>query len=829
MDYEGKFYIGRTYDLKKKKTLKELTLYDPDDLTTHGVVVGMTGSGKTGLCIDILEEAALAGIPALMVDPKGDIANLLLHFPSLSAQDFRPWVDADQARREGKTVDQMAADVAELWRSGLEKWDMSAGRIEKVRQAVEYAVYTPGSDAGLPVSILTSLKAPSISWDENRELLREKISSTATALLGLVGIEADPVRSREHILLSNLFERAWQEGVDLDLTELIRQIQNPPFGKLGAFDLDQFYPQEERFELAMALNNLLAAPSFQAWVEGTALDVDALLWTSDGRPRQSVFYLAHLPDAERMFFVTLLLTAVESWMYRQPGSDTLRALLYFDEVFGFLPPVAVPPSKPPFLRLLKQARAFGLGLLLTTQNPADLDYKGLSNAGTWFVGRLQTERDKLRLLDGLEGVESAEGGFKRSEVDKTISALGKRVFLLHNVHERGPQIFHTRWAMAYLKGPITRAQLGDLNALVGAGVHEDRRVAPVEAPRSKEAPVEPGVVVSDALSVTSPTVPSGVDEIFLPNNLTVAQALKEAGREAPSAKRQGLVYRPALLAQAQVRYLDRKRGIDHEETMTALSVDVDPRGIVRWEEFLAAVVDPASLDRGPAPESRFADLDAPLSDAKVLKALEKDFIDYVYHNAGLALLSNPTLKLIADPGVTTADFRKQCAEAAAEARDAEAEILRDKYEKKIELIERRLAREERELAEDQVEHQSRKMEELATHAENILGVFGGSRSRRRVSSSLSKRRMTSKAKAEVEESLEVIEDFKQELTELEGELTEEINELNNRWGEVAAEIEETVITPYKKNIHMDLFGVAWFPYWRLELKGEHLEVVGYSA
>ncbi|UCF59898.1 MAG: ATP-binding protein [Anaerolineaceae bacterium] len=828
MEYDGKFYIGRGYDLKTQ-ALQEPVLYDPDDLTTHGVVVGMTGSGKTGLCVDILEEAALRGIPALLVDPKGDLTNLLLHFPNLAPEDFLPWVDPDQARREGKSVEQLATEVAELWSKGLDKWDITSERIDRVRRAVDYAIYTPGSDAGFPVSILASLEAPSISWDENRELLREKISGTVTAVLGLVGIEADPVRSREHILLANIFEDAWQAGRDLNMLELIRQVQNPPFEKLGALEVEQFYPAEDRFELSMALNNLLAAPAFEIWTEGTALDIQAMLWTPEGKPRQSVFYLAHLPDNERMFFVTLLLTAVEAWVRSQPGSPSLRALLYFDEVYGFLPPVANPPSKPPLLRLLKQARAFGLGLLLTTQNPVDLDYKALSNAGTWFIGKLQTEQDKARLLDGLEGVDVKEGEFDRTQVDKLISALGKRVFLLHNVHEKEPQIFHTRWAMAYLRGPITRTKLGELNEFVGAAVE----VAPVE--REVHAVVEtmekaaPWTPPSDEdASLTKPTVPQRVEELFLPNNLTVAEALKIAGQDAPGAKVRGLVYRPALLAQAAVRYLDRKIGLDHDMTVTALTTDVSPRGVVRWEEVLKESVEITSLDRGAAPEARFAALGAPLNDATILKEIKADFLDYIYHSAGLRLLSNPALNLVAQPDMTEEEFRKQCAEAAQEAREAEEDELRDKYKKKIERIEDKLVKEERELSEDQAEHKARKVEGYISIGETVAGFLGVG-SRRSISATMSKQRMTKKAEADIEESMEEIEELKQDLAEMEEELVEELEEIKERWGEAAAEIEETVITPYKKNIHLELFGVAWIPHWSLEVGRETFEVLGYGT
>jgi hypothetical protein len=823
------FYIGRSYDIKSKKTLDEATFYDPDDLTTHGVVVGMTGSGKTGLCIDILEEAALQGIPALLIDPKGDITNLLLHFPDLAPQDFQPWVDADQARREGKSVEQVSSEIAEIWSKGLAQWDIDAQRIAKVREAVDYAVYTPGSDSGIPVSILASLEAPRLAWEENRETLREKVSSTVTALLGLVGVEADPVQSREHILLSNLFELSWQKDNDLDLTELIRQIQNPPISKLGAFEVDQFYPEDERFKLAMALNNLLAAPSFQAWVEGDPLDVERLLWTPTGKPRQSVFYLAHLPDTERMFFVTLLLTAVEAWMHTQAGSSSLRAMIYIDEVLGFLPPVAMPPSKPPLLRLLKQARAFGLGILLTTQNPVDLDYKGLSNAGTWFVGRLQTEQDKARLLDGLEGVEVGEGGFNRAKVDKTIAALGKRVFLLHNVHEKEPQIFQTRWAMAYLRGPIARTQLRELNALVGAGVSAPLETAPGEEakPEKPRTPAPAGDF--EGMSTTKPTVAKSVGEFFLPNNLTAAQALKAEDRAAPDAKRLGLVYRPVLLAQSVARYLDRKIDLDHEETYAALAMEPSARGVVHWEDAKTTRIELDALDPGPAPEARFTDLEAPFNDTKMLKGLEKDFLDFVFHHAALQLPSNPSLKLVGQPGMGKAEFHELCAEAAREGREAEAEKLKDKYESKFKKIEESLAKEERELAEDEAELSSRKMEELATHAENVLGIFSGSRSRRKVTTSITKRRMTARAKADVEESRDAIEAFQEELAELERELMDELEEIDERWSEIAAEVEETTITPYKKNIQLEMFGVAWFPFWSMREGDEQFELPGFAV
>ncbi|MCL4824885.1 MAG: DUF87 domain-containing protein, partial [Anaerolineales bacterium] len=497
LDTQGNFFLGRLFDTDAGKLADKALLYDPADLTTHGIVTGMTGSGKTGLCVGLLEEAALQNIPAIVIDPKGDLTNLLLHFPDLLPADFQPWLDPDVVRREGKTLESAAQETAANWKKGLSEWGIDRERLLALKNAAEFAVYTPGSDAGIPVSVLSSLAAPAIPWEENREILRERISSTVTALLGLVGMNnVDPLRSREHILLSNIFEIHWSQGQDLDLTELILQTQNPPFEKLGAFPIENFFPEKDRMSLAMLLNNILAAPGFEVWREGQNLDIPALLFAPDERPRHSVFYIAHLSDSERMFFVTLLLSAVETWMRTQAGSNTLRAIVYMDEIFGYMPPTANPPSKLTLLRMLKQARAFGVGMLLATQNPVDVDYKALSNTGTWIIGKLQTDQDKQRLLDGLEG---AAGGVNRATLDKLISALGKRVFVLHNVHEKAPVVFQTRFAMNYLAGPLTRTQIPALNDLVGAKAADDRQPT-TERPAASLSDFQPVAAAAAAAS-----------------------------------------------------------------------------------------------------------------------------------------------------------------------------------------------------------------------------------------------------------------------------------------------------------------------------------------
>ena len=846
MNTQGKFYLGRIFDPENRTTTSQPLLFDPADLTTHAVVVGMTGSGKTGLCIDLIEEAALNGIPALMIDPKGDITNALLHFPDLAPDDFQPWVDADQARREGKTVEQVAVESAKAWQEGLAGWGIDRERLQALAQAAHYAIYTPGSDAGIPVSILASLNAPPIPWEGNREILREKITSTVTALLGLVGLkDIDPVRSREHILLANIFEHAWSQGKDIELSELILQTQSPPFSKLGVFDVNTFFPEKDRFELAMLLNNILAAPSFQTWIEGQPLDIQQLLFTPNGKPRHSVFYIAHLSDAERMFFVTLLFTAVESWMRSQTGTANLRSILYFDEIFGYLPPVSNPPSKEPMLRMLKQARAFGVGLVLVTQNPVDVDYKALSNAGAWFIGKLQTDQDKQRLLDGLQGASPA---LERGQYDRLISSLGKRVFLLHNVHEKEPHLFQTRWAMNYLPGPLTRVQIPALNRMVGAlssaggtgtpAVPEERTslsdFQPVPIPQQEIAspggrPAETSQEqFSEMSSITRPTVPSGIPEYFLPNNVTATQAFKAAGRVYPeNATRLGIIYKPALLAQASIRFFNRKYNLDYELQRTALSAEPDRRGVVRWEENLIRPVDVKDLDSAPDPQARFAPLEAPFSEARMLNAIQKDFLDWAYRDSQALLRANEALKVYAGPEISHADFLKMSSEAAREGRDAELLKVSDSYDKKIEALNARLAREQRELDADETELSQRKMEELGTAAENVLGLFTGRR-RRRISSSLSKHRMTERAKADVEESREAIEGYKKEILALEKEKEAALEAVNDRWSQIANQTSEIAIKPYKKDVLLELYGVAWTPYHVIESGDEIVQLPGYG-
>jgi hypothetical protein len=452
------FYLGRRFDPSTHQMTEDVVYYDSRDLNTHAVVVGMTGSGKTGLCITMLEEAILDNVPAIIIDPKGDITNLLLTFPDLKPEDFAPWVNMDDARRAGLDVPSYSADTANRWRDGLGNWGIVPDRVRWLKRAAKYSIYTPGSDTGLPISILASLRAPRDGWAGNEEANREKINGIVTALLALIGLAVEPVKDREHVLVANIFENAWKQGRDLTLEDIILQVQKPPFDKLGVFPIDQYIDEKKRVKLAMDLNNIVAAPSFQSWMQGEPMDIQTLLYQPNGRPRVSIFYIAHLSDAERMFMITLLLENMIAWMRTLSGTTSLRAILYIDEMFGYFPPYPKnPPTKEPIMRLLKQARAFGLGLVLATQNPGDLDYKGLANAGTWFIGRLQSDQDRAKVMEGLRTLATAEDGVSLQDVERLVADIEPRVFLMRNVHDdAGPLLVHTRWSMSYLRGPLTK-------------------------------------------------------------------------------------------------------------------------------------------------------------------------------------------------------------------------------------------------------------------------------------------------------------------------------------------------------------------------------------
>ena len=834
----NQFYLGKLFDPVAGAMQEERLLYKPSNLNTHAIVTGMTGSGKTGLCIAMLEEAALQNIPAIVVDPKGDLTNLLLHFPNLAPDDFKPWLDPEQARQKEQDLDGIAAKTAETWRSGLKDWDLGRPQLLALQQQVRFTIYTPGSTSGRPVNILSSFEAPRIPWDENSEVLREKIATIVTALLGLIGLkDIDPLRSREHILIANLLETAWSRAKSLDLSEIIMQIQKPPFERLGAFPLENFFPAKERMDLALLLNNFLAAPSFQTWQEGQPLDVKELLFEADGRPRHSIFYLAHLSENERMFFVTLLFAAVEAWMRTQRGTSSLRALLYFDEILGYLPATSKPPSHTIMLRMLKQARAFGVGLLLATQNPVDVDYKALSNAGTWLIGRLQTERDKERLMDGLR---SAGGSFNAAHYNKLISGLRKRVFILHSVHESEPQVFHTRWVLNYLAGPMTRAQIPALNKLADSAAQSPQKDTAPEEQRSGVVPAAAAAAAAAAkipqavnstddlpYSATRPSLPAGLPDFFLPTDQGIKEALHKAGVSLPaSVQPDKMLYRPCLFAQSEIRYLKTTYNINLTRKVAVLLPELSGP-LVTWEEHAWKTYAKNKVDNRPLPQSMFAALPGWLMDKRQVDALKKDYLDWVYRSAAISVRSNKTLKVFGGPDIDEAAFEAMCQEAAAAKMDLELKKIETTYNRKLTTLENKITRQHAEVGEQEDEYSQRKMEEMGTHGELLLSMF--SKRRRSLTSSLTKRRMTQQAKADVAQEIQELEMLEKQLVELEEEKKEQIETIRLKWLDIAADVEEIPVTPYKKDIYLTLFGVAWQPFYLLKTGSEILELPAYEA
>ncbi|MCG3211629.1 MAG: hypothetical protein FOGNACKC_05275 [Anaerolineae bacterium] len=837
----GSFYLGAEYDLSAGQRLDAPVNYDARDLTTHAICVGMTGSGKTGLCLGLLEEAAIDKVPTILIDPKGDITNLLLQFPELRPEDFAPWVNADDARRKGKTVDEFAAATADMWRNGLADWGQGSERIKMLQDSADFTIYTPGSDAGLPVSIMGSLAAPGLDFATNAEAVRERISGTVAALLGLVGINADPVRSREAILLSNIFEHFWSQNKSLDLATLILSIQNPPVRQLGVFDVDTFFPEKDRFVLAMDFNNLLASPSFQNWLMGDPLDIDRMMYTADGQPRHSIFYIAHLSDSERMFFVTLLLENLLTWMRRQAGTTSLRALLYFDEIFGYFPPTAEPPSKRPLLTLLKQARAFGLGCVLVTQNPVDLDYKGLTNAGTWFIGKLQAERDKARVLDGLKGAIAQAGGKSGADYDSIISKLGNRVFLLHNVHSDGPIVFQTRWAMSYLRGPLTRPQVKQL-------MDSRKQAAPPPAPAvsapppaaaaaaaaATAAPPSPpaaatGPATPAGFSAIAPTLDSSVPQVYLPAEVQERAAVRQLSQDAGTqieVERVQFVYEPAIIGSGEVRFVDRSRNLN--EQIDKLLLAPAPEDLPRFEwdraerlkltaRDLLSRPEQADPDQGPF----FAPIPPGLNNSRELKSLEKKLSDWLYYNSKQTITVHKELGLFQHPEESERDFRIRLRQAAREARDAEVDKLERTYEPKIKRLEDKLRKEERELAEGEAEYSARQQEQWVGIGESVLGFFMGRRSTRAVSSAMSKRRMANRAYEDIEESKAAIAEMQKDIAELETELKEASEEITSKWENALENLTTEEITPRRTDVNVRLVALAWVPSWLITINDGH--------
>lgn len=846
------FYLGRQFDPQSSRLTDNVVYYDSRDLTTHAVVLGMTGSGKTGLCITMLEEAILDDVPAIIIDPKGDITNLLLSFPDQSPAEFEPWVNVDDARRANMSVGQFASDEARRWKAGLADWGIVPDRIRWLKMATRYSIYTPGSDTGLPVSIVASLAAPQGGWAGNEEFLREKINAVTTALLALIGITAEPVKDVEHVLIANIFEHNWQAGRDVTLLDLIAQVKTPPFTMLGALTVDQAISERQRSKLAMALNNIIAAPSFKSWTNGEPLDIQRLLYQSNGRPRVSIFYLAHLPDAERMFIMTLLLESMIGWMRQQSGTTSLRALLYIDELYGYFPPYPRnPPTKSPLMTLLKQARAYGLGLILSTQNPGDLDYKGLTNAGTWFIGRLQSDQDRERVRSGLQAL--SEGGLDMSEVEQLIAEIPPRVFVMRNVHDSdGSVMVHSRWAMSYLRGPLTRQQVMTL-------MQPQREALPPAAPRatpprpmfapppsSPAMPPPPGAFAaqpaalaanppppasssaqpSNGLLSAPPPLPAAIVQYFFPATIAAQQAVANYdsanGMRARMTSQPLLVYRPVLTAQASVRFADKRANVYTARSFAYFVPELERAGLVQWENFAAEPVSMEMLASQPwEGVAYYLPIMNGMADSKRITELKRDFIDMLYGTARLNVRLNPVLKVYADPDEPPGAFEARVKQAAREKRDEEIDKINQKFATAMDRLEERKRRKYVELRSEERELAARRREEMFTVGESLLSLMRG-RTTYTVSRMSRASRYRTMTDERLNESKYSIDDIERQMGELEAEYETALREAGERWAQAVEQTQVSPISPLKKDIYLEVFGIGWQPNWMMALDGQRV-------
>lgn len=799
----GRLYLGARVDPATHERLDEPVFYDAAKLTTHGVIVGMTGSGKTGLGVVLIEEALLAGVPVLVLDPKGDMGNLLLTFPALDAASFEPWVPEADAAKAGVSRAELAATVSTQWRDGLASWGIDGRRIQALRDRAELTVYTPGSTVGVPIDLIGNLRAPKATTDA--ELLQDEIEGLVSSLLDLVGIDSDPLSGREHILLSNIVHHAWSAGRDLDVASLVAQVQSPPMRKLGVIDLDTFFPPKDRTALALKLNGLAASPAFAAWTQGVPLDIDALLHTPEGRPRAAIVQLSHLSDDERQFVVTLVLSKLVTWMRMQPGTSDLRALVYMDEVFGFVPPTAVPPAKKPILTIVKQARAFGVGMVLATQNPVDVDYKALSNAGTWMVGRLQTERDKARLLDGLR---DAAGTTDVDAIGATISGLAKREFVLRSASSDEPVVLTTRWAMSYLPGPLSREQTARLTADAPRPDAKTRQPVAADAASAATAAAAPDATITpaDDETVVAPEVASSV-------------AVHHLDPAAPWAAEVGAVpggrrLQAAIVARCHLLFDDDKADLRHDEEWEAVVFPLD--GEVRGDAARVVDYDARDFRSEPPAGAVYVLPSVDLSKSAFFTRASKALQDHLYRTRTLDILVNRDLRLYSRPGESREDFAARCAAAADERADAEADALREKLAKKADRVKAAIARAEDRVREAEADRSRRGLDAVVSVAGGLLGsLLGGRKSTRSILSTAgrasSKGGMTKASQERLETARNRLEDARGDLEELEEELERTLREIVDRWDEVATRVETMQVPLEKSDIRVDDLAVVWIP------------------
>jgi len=727
----GLFYLGKDVNKNSMEATDALTLLKNKNFTTHATIIGMTGSGKTGLGIGIIEEAALDNIPSIVIDPKGDMSNLCLVDSTFSAKTFEPWVE-DEAKAKEQDISNYAQKIANMWKEGIESWEQNSQRAAKL-QAVPKTIYTPGSSAGVAINIMSSLDVPPSEIMEESDTFASYLKSTTTSLLSLIGITADPLDSKEYILLAQIITNSWMTKENLSIEILIGKIINPSFENIGVLPLDDFYPQDARFKLATKFNSLLASPSFSLWLQGDNLDIQKLLYDEKGKAKIAIFSIAHLNDDERMFFVTLLLNKYIAWMRRQSGTSALKTLLYMDEIYGFFPPSKNPPSKEPMLLLLKQARAFGVGVVLSTQNPVDLDYKGLSNIGTWFIGRLQTTQDIKRVIDGLGG--KIGSSFDKSEIKTILANLQKRTFFLKSAHLEDIRLFSTRWVLSYLKGPLKRDEIATL-------MHSQKEMQNITTKRTEK----PNNKNSDFRSYQN------IDS-------TIAQYFE------PDATQTNL-FTATLGASVSVHFYNQRKGIDQEREHV-LSLPLDPnQQNINWEDGHISDENFENYPHKAPMQAKFKPLPDVVLNDKGLKRAIRELKEMLYKEQHLELMRCKSPKLESKVDESLSDFTVRLKDILDDKKEDEIEKLQTRYGKKEKTLLVRLSR-----AKERVEKESSDSTSSMIEAGiAVLGALFGRTSPTKIGRAVSKGSKILKERGDMSRAQERMADLEDELEALEYEL-----------------------------------------------------------
>ncbi len=765
----GLFYLG------KDGGDDTLTLYKSKHLTTHAAIIGMTGSGKTGLGVGIIEEAAIDNIPSIVIDPKGDMGNLCLDFPNMKPSDFKPYIDPIAAQNKDISIDELAEKTAKMWKKGIESFGQDLNRVKKLAN-VQKTIYTPGSSAGVSVNILGNFDAPSELVLDDSDIFSSLINSTVTSLLSLVDIDSNPISSKEHLLLSNIFSFYWKKSKSLSLEDLIGYIATPPFKKIGVLSLKSFYPQSERMKLAMLLNNVISSVTFASWINGEALDIQKMLYDENGKAKVSIFSIAHLNDNERMFFVTILLNAYINWMRNQRGSAILKSILYMDEIFGFFPPTKNPPSKEPMLLLLKQARAFGTGIVLSTQNPIDIDYKGLSNIGTWFIGKLQTKQDIEKVLDGV----AAKSDLSKKEIAKKIATLKDRHFFLKNVHAEQTEEFYTRWVLSYLKGPMTK---NDIRILMKNRKIELVKEEPASTPnRAKK-------------SDKKPILPENIKEYFLDTNINSTEP-----------------FYPYLYADVEVRFFNQKRGIDTAQDICLKLELAEDMSTIDWSESFED--EKQEFDTKANNSASYASLPSVILSEKSLNPWKKSLSNYIYNTKRVELYSCKELKAESKPGQSKQDFILEIEDILRERKDENIEKLKSKFQTKYNRLEDKIQRLNFKLEKEESDVSSKTTDTIIGIGMTVLGAIFGRKTLSastisRGASTLRKGKGILKERNDVKNTQALVDDAKADLEELQDELRREIEKIEDRFVIENYEITNIAIKPRRSDISVRDIALLW--------------------